>query len=60
MAQTRLRGSANVPSLPAYREYRSIPNEEQNSKAPDATSNDHRVHESADEEFAKLSEGGSV
>ena len=49
-----------VPSLPAYRKYRSIPNEEQNSKAPDTTSNDHRVHERTDEEFAELSEGGSV
>ena len=44
-----------IPSLPAYREYRSVPNEEQDCKAPDTTSDDHRIHERADEKFAELS-----
>lgn len=49
-----------VPCLPAYREHRSVADEKQDRKAPDATSDDHRVHERADEEFAELSQGGSV
>lgn len=49
-----------IPSLPPYREYGSVSNEEQDGEAPDTTSNDHRVHERANEEFAELSEGGSI
>lgn len=54
------KGIHHVPSLPAYGEYRSVPNEEQDSKAPYTTNNDHRVHECADEKFAELSQGGPV
>lgn len=49
-----------IPSLPAYRKYRSVSNEKQDCKAPDSTSDDHCVHERADEKFSELSEGGSV